>query len=103
MNKIFIYLYLLLFVSTGYSKGINLVEPINNYKSPSYSVTFSWNPITSNSGYIIKVALDPNFNTIINTFGVNQTSKQITFSPTTTTIYWKVTTDKTNGFAESDI
>lgn len=103
MKKKYLILLLYLFISRVYAGSISLVAPVNDFNSPSYSVNFVWNAVTSQSSYRLIIAQDQAFTNIINNIIVAQTHRQVSFSNITTKIYWKVITASSNGYMESDV
>lgn len=99
------YLFLLLFsLSLNlYSNGITIVEPENDYNSPSFKIKFSWNPVSSQNTYRLRVAKDSLFNVIVEDRIVNGTQIEINLGTTQESLYWKVNTAGGNGFLESRV
>lgn len=103
MKNKFLLILVLFFVSKIYANGIQIVEPLDNFNSPSFDVTFKWNYVNSQSTYILQTSLDPNFNTIDNVITTNNSEYTLNFTTTTTKIYWKVITLGNNGYMSSNI
>ena len=86
-----------------FAGGIELVSPVNNYKSPSFQVKFEWNPIAGQSGYKLLIATDENFTNILQELNVSGTSAAVSFSSASDSVFWKVTSNRTNGYIKSDV
>ncbi|MCB0507797.1 MAG: hypothetical protein KDD21_05820, partial [Bacteroidetes bacterium] len=90
------------FFINAFSAGIDLVEPLNNFDQPEFKVTFKWNKAIAQEAYLLQVSSVADFSTLDYNISTNQTEYTINFAPSTTKIYWRVLSDKSNGFLQSD-
>ncbi len=92
--KIKLFIYLLFFcVTLAFTNGISIVSPVNNFSSPTFIPSFSWNSVLDATSYRLKIAQDQNFTLIIKDTVVTQTTIPLSFNSSTTVIYWKVLTN----------
>src|SRR5665647_1508876 len=92
MSKKVLFILLCVFFIRGYSQGISIVSPVNNYYSPAFSVTFSWNPVLNINTYRLKIGTDSVFTGIIKDTIITGSTLIVTFDPSISKIYWKVYT-----------
>jgi subtilisin-like proprotein convertase family protein len=81
-----------LVVSSGIPSSAVLTSPVNASTGQSTQVTFSWGAVAAATNYLIEIATDSQFNTIVDSDTVTATS----YSPASplagaTTYYWRVT------------
>lgn len=84
-----------------FAQGLSTISPADNYYSPRFNVTFSWNTLLNVSSYRIKIASDSAFTNILKDTVVNQTSATLSFDKSTSFIFWKVSTANTPVYAVS--
>ncbi len=90
------------FFINAFSEGIDLVEPLNNFEQTEFKVTFKWNKAMAQDAYQLQVSSFSDFSTLDYNISTNQTEYIINFAPSTSKIYWRVLSDKSNGFIQSD-
>jgi len=68
----------------------SLTSPINGTTTAAYSQTLTWQNNLNAEDYLIEIATDPSFNTIISTDTVTSTSYSIENLNNATVYYWRV-------------
>jgi PKD repeat protein len=91
----------LLFISIScYPNGISTITPHNNYYSPTFNVTFSWNEVLNSTSYRLKIASDSSFTTLLKDTIINQSTVQVSL-PVLSYVFWKVSANS-NAYVESE-
>ncbi|MDB5228485.1 MAG: hypothetical protein JWN78_2678 [Bacteroidota bacterium] len=97
-NKILFPLLLCICMGSSCFAEISMVWPPNNFISPSFKVTFSWNAQLNFTSYRLRIAHDPGFTVILKDIVVNATSADVTFSNSSDSVYWQVSVVSTHSY-----
>jgi len=69
---------------------VSLTSPTNGAQNQQTSVLLQWNPISSASSYIVEIATNPTFSSIVETATVTESSYQTTTLVAGTINYWRI-------------
>lgn len=83
-------------IAAGVPVAPNLSLPASGATNVSTPVAFSWTASANADGYLLEVATDAGFTTIVNTQNVTGTSASASLTPATT-YYWRVTASNSCG------